>query len=585
MRWDFVAFFGIATALVLGAILAVFVSTIFFESRGSTKELQNPDGSLATMYPSFSPTSMPSLDPTDSPSNQPSAFPTSWPSMNPTVSTSPTSSPSSSPSSLPSMQPTLSSMPSTHPSLSPTISVEPSSEPSMSPTTSAMPSTEPSSEPSSQPSAMPSSQPSASPTLSTAPSSQPSASPSSEPSQNPTVSTSPSSQPSAQPTLSTSPSTTPSLAPSTSTMPTDSPSYKPSSFPSKSPSSSPSSFPTANPSLSPSVPSTEKIVTTITVLSPGKDKSTNLVMVGGAYVFALASIGYYLYRKDKNSRTGYQIEDESTSNASDEDVEGGILGIAPPPPIVENTPAKSASRRILSPLKSFSSVRSLSPFKGFPSLRGKKLVTGNSLSISSGDSDVIPTIQESCSIDSSEDNVRSKDSLDELMESTSPLDKQASHLSTSEPKAPRDSLDALMESFQLQNEDIGKVESMKPVGNLDQIGSESNTHTRLAYEEQLINSRKNAAFSFRDIFVDPENELYECRVPSGRLGIVVDETGIGPRVQKINAMSKLYKTISVGDIIIAVDEVDLVGAKPDTFWQVVSRKANKQERCIVVLKI
>ena len=80
------------------------------------------------------------------------------------------------------------------------------------------------------------------------------------------------------------------------------------------------------------------------------------------------------------------------------------------------------------------------------------------------------------------------------------------------------------------------------------------------------------------IVFDPENELYECRVPSGRLGIVVDETGIGPRVQKVNVMSKLYKKISVGDIIIAVDEVDLVGAKPDTFWQLVSRKANKQEK-------
>mmetsp|Transcript_6368 Transcript_6368/g.13406 ORF Transcript_6368/g.13406 Transcript_6368/m.13406 type:complete len:595 (-) Transcript_6368:117-1901(-) len=594
MRWDIVAFFGIAAALMLGTILAVFVSTIFFESRDESK-LLNPDGSLATMYPSLSPTIAPSLDPTGSPSNQPSAFPTSWPSMNPTESTSPTSSPSSSPSSLPSMQPTLSAMPSAHPSLSPTISSEPSAQPSMSPTMSS----QPSSMPSSQPTSVPSSQPSTNPTLSASPSSKPSqqptisTSPSSQPSLNPTISTYPSSQPSEQPTLSTSPSTEPSLAPSTSTMPTDSPSSKPSSLPSKHPSATPSLLPTTAPSLSPSnepslVPTSEQIVTTTIVLNPGKDqRSTNLVAVGGAYVFVLAGIGYYLFKRDKNARLDDQSEDPSISNTlGDGDIEAGILGIAPPPPVVEKTtPAKSVSKRILSPLKNFSSVRTLSPFKGFRSLRGNKLEAGGSLSISSGDSDVIPAIQESCSLDSSD--AEDKDSLPSEEVSTGKKSEKiadSSHPNTSVANAPRDSLDALMEDFNQKHDEVGQMEAAMPASNVDQIGSVSKT-PRLAYEEQLINSRKNADFSFRDIFFDPENELYECRVPSGRLGIVVDETGIGPRVEKINIMSKLYKKISVGDIIVAVDEVDLVGAKPDTFWQIVSRKANKQERCIVVLKI
>jgi len=375
------------------------------------------------------------------------------------------------------------------------------------------------------------------------------------------------------------------------------------------------------------------VVTTILLKGKKDQRSTNLVMIGGAYVFVLASIGLYLYKRDKKARKGEDLSISSVSDEGDFDVEGGILGIAPPspPPIVENTPAKSVTRRILSPLKSFSSIRSLSPFTGFPSLRGKKLVAGNSVSISSGDSDVIPAIQESCSIDSSdtEDKVESKDSLDALMESSAPPDEQAtgknsgklsgsshpssseanaprdsldaltdeqatgknsgklsgsSHPSSSETNAPRDSLDALMENFKPQNEEIGQLGSIKPVGNHVQIGSASKA-PRLAYEEHLISTCKNADFSFRDIFFDPENELYECRVPSGRLGIVVDETGLGPRVQKVNAASPLYEKISVGDIIIAVDEVDLVGEKPDTFWQLVSRKANKQERCIVVLKI
>ena len=317
--------------------------------------------------------------------------------------------------------------------------------------------------------------------------------------------------------------------------------------------------------------------------------------VGGAYVFVLAGVGYYLFKRDKKARLEDGSVDSSASNAPDEgDLEGGILGIAPPPVVEKTTPAKSISRRMLSPLKNLSSVRSLSPFKGFPSLKGNRLAAGCSLSISSGDSDDIPAIQESCSIDSSEagDKGGSVDGLGALMKSSSP-NEQCTEKNTGKmlsPKtpvanAPRDSLDALMEQIdQRHNEAVGHAKPVKPASNLDQIGSASKT-SKLAYEEQLISSRQNADFSFRDIFFDPENELYECRVPSGRLGIVVDETGIGPRVQKVNAMSNLYRKISVGDIIIAVDEVDLVGAKPDTFWQLVSRKANKQERCIVVLKI
>eukprot|EP00986_Skeletonema_menzelii_P019025 scaffold27052_cov169-Skeletonema_menzelii.AAC.13 len=596
MRWDIVAFCGIAAALTLGTILAVFVSTIFFESRGESK-LLNPD----------SPASLQPLVPTSSPSNEPSPFPTNWPSMNPTESTIPTSSPTSSPSSLPSMQPTLSAMPSSHPSLSPTISNGPSAQPSMSPSISS----QPSSMPSSQPTSVPSSQPSMNPTLSTSPTSQPSqqptisSSPSSEPSLNPTISTSPSSQPSEQPSLSSSPSAKPTSAPSTSLMPTDSPSSQPSSIPSKLPTATPSLLPTTNPSVKPSdepslMPTSEQIVTTTIVLNSGRDqRSTNLVAVGGAYIFALAGVGYYLFKRDKKTRLGDGSEDSSASNAPDEgDLEGGILGIAPPPPPVveKTTPAKSISRRMLSPLKNFSSVRSLSPFKGFPSLRGMKLEAGCSLSISSGDSDDIPAIQESCSIDSSDagDKGGSVDSDDALKSSSTPEEQYtgkksekmsgSSRPNNSVANTPRDSLDALVEQINQRHGEVGPAGQMKPASSLDQIGSASKS-SKLAYEEQLINSRKNADFSFRDIFFDPENELYECRVPSGRLGIVVDETGIGPRVQKVDVMSKLYKRISVGDIIVAVDEVDLVGAKPDKFWQLVSRKANKQERCIVVLKI
>ncbi len=618
MRKEVIAIIGISAALLLGTLAAVLVSAVFFNNKSSSGEesalLPPEKKEPVLMYPALSPSNTPSFDetlfpssePTANPTIQPSAFPSGWPSQHPTFSKAPTGNPTISPtnepsisptlSTMPSMQPSQSAIPSTQPSMFPSISAEPSNQPSMSPTVSSKPSSQPSSTPSSQPSLMPSSQPSTNPTVSTSPSGQPSlqptitSSPSSMPSQTPTISTSPSNAPSSQPTLSQAPSTHPSSPPTTSFMPTDSPSNLPSSIPTKSPSANPSSFPTTAPSLSPSEAPSEKVVITTIVLNgkgkhgkKGQKEGKAMVAIGGAYFFVLASVGFYLYRKDRKANN-ISDDDQSNMDMTNCDIEGGILGIAPPPP-VEETPAKSVSRRILSPLKSFSSIRSLSPFKT-RSMRGKKLVAGNSeLSIASGDSDNIPAIQESCSIDSSDREGGSKDGLDALVESyeEAGTEKAAALPNSSKLKPPRDSLDALMDDF---DSAINEEDSKKSVVENEQNGSASNSKIpRLEYEEQLLNSANSGGFSFRDIFFDPDNELCECRVPSGRLGIVVDETGIGPRIQKINPMSKLYKKVSVGDIIIAVDDIDLVGAKPDKFWQLASRKANKHERCIVILKI
>ena len=84
--------------------------------------------------------------------------------------------------------------------------------------------------------------------------------------------------------------------------------------------------------------------------------------------------------------------------------------------------------------------------------------------------------------------------------------------------------------------------------------------------------------SFRNIFNDPKNDLYECHVPSGPLGIVVDTTSLGPRVRSLNPLSPLFGKICPGDVVVGVDEVDTVGMEAGDFWQIVSRKANQQQR-------
>jgi len=92
-------------------------------------------------------------------------------------------------------------------------------------------------------------------------------------------------------------------------------------------------------------------------------------------------------------------------------------------------------------------------------------------------------------------------------------------------------------------------------------------------------------FTFRSIFEDPKNALYECRAPSGPLGIVVDGTPLGPRVRSLNPLSPIFGKISPGDVIVGVDETDTVGLDAGGFWRVVSRKASQQERVLAVLRI
>jgi hypothetical protein len=53
----------------------------------------------------------------------------------------------------------------------------------------------------------------------------------------------------------------------------------------------------------------------------------------------------------------------------------------------------------------------------------------------------------------------------------------------------------------------------------------------------------------------------------------------------LNPMSSLFNSMSPGDIIVGVDNVDTVGMEAAEFWQLVSRKANQRKRVLTMLKI
>lgn len=107
----------------------------------------------------------------------------------------------------------------------------------------------------------------------------------------------------------------------------------------------------------------------------------------------------------------------------------------------------------------------------------------------------------------------------------------------------------------------------------------------ITYEKELKTSATEQEFSFRNLLSDPHNELYECHAPPGPLGIVIDSTPLGPRVKSLNPMSSLFDSMSPGDIIVGIDDIDTVGMEAAEFWQLVSRKANQRTRILTMLKI
>ncbi|KAL9183460.1 hypothetical protein ACHAXT_004316 [Thalassiosira profunda] len=120
------------------------------------------------------------------------------------------------------------------------------------------------------------------------------------------------------------------------------------------------------------------------------------------------------------------------------------------------------------------------------------------------------------------------------------------------------------------------------------LPSSQRTAPGITFGRELMNSGRSdedGTFTFSNIVSDPNNDLYECRAPSGPLGVVVDTTPLGPRVRSLNPLSPIFGKISPGDVVVGVDEVDTVGMEAGEFWKIVSRKANQQVRVLTVLRI
>ena len=109
----------------------------------------------------------------------------------------------------------------------------------------------------------------------------------------------------------------------------------------------------------------------------------------------------------------------------------------------------------------------------------------------------------------------------------------------------------------------------------------------LTFEMELLHSSElgGRPINFHHVFNDPNNELYECHAPPGSLGVVIDATPLGPRVNSLSPLSPLFGTVAPGDIFVGIDEIDTVGMEAGDFMQIVTQRSNERVRVLTVLKI
>mmetsp|Transcript_3992 Transcript_3992/g.8582 ORF Transcript_3992/g.8582 Transcript_3992/m.8582 type:complete len:846 (+) Transcript_3992:171-2708(+) len=113
-----------------------------------------------------------------------------------------------------------------------------------------------------------------------------------------------------------------------------------------------------------------------------------------------------------------------------------------------------------------------------------------------------------------------------------------------------------------------------------------NVH-ELTYGNELLRSSEmgNRPINFKHVYNDPKNDLYECKAPPGSLGLVVDTTPLGLRVNSLNPLSPLFGMVASGDIIVGVDELDAVGMESGDFMEVIMQRSHQENRIFTLLRI
>lgn len=96
-------------------------------------------------------------------------------------------------------------------------------------------------------------------------------------------------------------------------------------------------------------------------------------------------------------------------------------------------------------------------------------------------------------------------------------------------------------------------------------------------------SESGSELSSRAMSTLPQNMVSRTvLVPPGKLGIVIDTTLEGPVVHKINPQSPVAGKLFLGDIIVAVDDVDTRAMSASAITGLMVRTANSQRKFTVL---
>jgi C-terminal processing protease CtpA/Prc len=78
--------------------------------------------------------------------------------------------------------------------------------------------------------------------------------------------------------------------------------------------------------------------------------------------------------------------------------------------------------------------------------------------------------------------------------------------------------------------------------------------------------------------------IFDCVVPAGPLGIVVDSTPMGPIIHSIKSSSHFIHTLRPGDLIVGLDGINTRGLSAPSLTRLMAKKIQQPERILSIMR-
>lgn len=104
---------------------------------------------------------------------------------------------------------------------------------------------------------------------------------------------------------------------------------------------------------------------------------------------------------------------------------------------------------------------------------------------------------------------------------------------------------------------------------------------------QYSPSDRNASVPFHSGLIHVNHDdyhIFDCTVPPGPLGLVVDSTPLGPIIHSIKASSHLLSILSPGDLIVGLDGINTRGLSAPSLTRLMAKKIQQPERVLTIMR-